>query len=88
MQQPIVDMLVWMRVPGDTIFSVGAVALAWFVLRLWVAPGARSTWPARPNRSTADRAQRAIGATSVARFVSHAADLDQGAAARMRTLHA
>ena len=38
MQQPIVDLLVWMRVPGDTIFSVGAVALAWFVLRLWIAP--------------------------------------------------
>ncbi|MEJ1095540.1 MULTISPECIES: nitric-oxide reductase large subunit [unclassified Pseudoxanthomonas] len=38
MQQPIVDLLVWMRVPGDTVFSVGAVALAWFVLRLWVAP--------------------------------------------------
>ena len=36
--QPIVDMLVWMRVPGDTVFSVGAVSLAWFVLRLWVAP--------------------------------------------------
>jgi nitric oxide reductase subunit B len=27
-----------MRVPGDTIFSIGAVALAWFVFRLWVAP--------------------------------------------------
>jgi nitric oxide reductase subunit B len=26
-----------MRVPGDVIFSVGAVALAWFVFRLWVA---------------------------------------------------
>lgn len=38
MQQPIVDMLVWMRVPADTIFSVGALALAWFVFRLWVAP--------------------------------------------------
>ena len=38
MQQPLIDMLVWMRVPGDTLFSVGAVALAWFVLRLWVAP--------------------------------------------------
>jgi nitric oxide reductase subunit B len=25
-------------VPGDTIFSVGALALAWFVLRLWIAP--------------------------------------------------
>jgi nitric oxide reductase subunit B len=38
MQQPIVEMLVWMRVPGDTIFSVGALALCWFVLRLWIAP--------------------------------------------------
>jgi nitric oxide reductase subunit B len=25
-------------VPGDTIFSIGAVALTWFVLRLWVKP--------------------------------------------------
>ena len=38
MQQPIVEILVWMRVPGDTIFSIGALALSWFVLRLWVAP--------------------------------------------------
>ena len=38
MQTPIVDMLVWMRVPGDTVFSIGALALAWFVFRLWVAP--------------------------------------------------
>ena len=38
MQRPIVTMLVWMRVPGDTIFSVGALALAWFVFRLWIAP--------------------------------------------------
>jgi len=39
MQKPIIQLLVWMRVPGDTIFSVGALSLAWFVLRLWVAPG-------------------------------------------------
>ena len=38
MQQPLIEMLVWMRMPGDTIFSIGAVALAWFVLRLWIAP--------------------------------------------------
>ena len=38
MQKPIIQLLVWMRVPGDTIFSVGALSLAWFVLRLWVAP--------------------------------------------------
>jgi nitric oxide reductase subunit B len=38
MQKPIVQLLVWLRVPGDTIFSAGALALAWFVLRLWIAP--------------------------------------------------
>ncbi len=38
MQQPIIQTLVWMRVPGDVIFSAGAVVLAWFVFRLWVAP--------------------------------------------------
>ena len=48
MQQPIVEMLVWMRVPGDTIFSVGAVALAWFVFRLWVAPRRAAAGRPRP----------------------------------------
>jgi nitric oxide reductase subunit B len=38
MQQPIIELLVWLRVPGDVIFSVGALTLAWFVFRLWVAP--------------------------------------------------
>jgi nitric oxide reductase subunit B len=38
MQQPIIQLLVWMRVPGDTIFSIGALALALFVFRLWVVP--------------------------------------------------
>ena len=38
MQQPLIQLLVWMRVPGDTIFSIGALALTWFVLRLWIAP--------------------------------------------------
>lgn len=38
MQKPIIDLLVWMRVPGDTIFSIGALALCWFVFRLWVRP--------------------------------------------------
>jgi nitric oxide reductase subunit B len=38
MQKPIIQLLVWMRVPGDTIFSVGALTLGWFVLRLWLAP--------------------------------------------------
>jgi len=38
MQQPIVELLVWLRVPGDTVFAVGALAFALFVLRLWMLP--------------------------------------------------
>ena len=38
MQQPIVELLVWLRVPGDTVFSVGALALTYFVARLWLWP--------------------------------------------------
>jgi nitric oxide reductase subunit B len=38
MQKPIIQTLVWMRVPADTLFSVGALSIAWFVLRLWIAP--------------------------------------------------
>ncbi|HEV8442697.1 MAG TPA: hypothetical protein VGQ27_04425, partial [Steroidobacteraceae bacterium] len=36
MQKPIIHLLVWLRVPGDVTFSIGAVALAWFVARLWL----------------------------------------------------
>lgn len=46
MQQPMVEMLVWMRVPGDTIFSVGAISLSWFVARLWLAPKREPALPA------------------------------------------
>ena len=38
MQQPMIDFLVWIRVPGDIIFSFGALTLAWFVLGLWTTP--------------------------------------------------
>ncbi|HEX2802423.1 MAG TPA: nitric-oxide reductase large subunit [Sphingomicrobium sp.] len=38
MQQPIVELLIWMRVPGDTVFSIGALALTYFVARLWLWP--------------------------------------------------
>ena len=38
MQAPIVELLVWMRMPGDIIFSIGAVAFTWFVIRLWIMP--------------------------------------------------
>jgi nitric oxide reductase subunit B len=42
LQQPLMQLLVWMRMPGDIVFSVGCLALAYFVFRLWVAPRERS----------------------------------------------
>ncbi|PPC94607.1 MAG: nitric oxide reductase large subunit [Methylotenera sp.] len=38
MQKPIIETLVWMRVPGDVIFSIGALSLAWFFVSLWLKP--------------------------------------------------
>ena len=38
MSQPIIHLLVWLRVPGDTIFAVGSLLISWFVARLWIAP--------------------------------------------------
>jgi len=34
MNQPILDVFRWLRVIGDTIFTIGALALGWFVLGL------------------------------------------------------
>src|SRR5690606_32786073 len=34
MQQPIIQTFHWLRVIGDTIFALGALALGWFVLGL------------------------------------------------------
>lgn len=47
MQQPFVDLLVWMRVPGDTIFSIGALALVVFVAGLWLFPKREDEVPVR-----------------------------------------
>ena len=44
MQQPIIELLIWMRVPGDVIFSIGAVLFTWFVVRLWVLPKRDTTF--------------------------------------------
>ncbi len=38
MQTDLVQTLVWMRVPGDVIFSVGALGIGWFAIRLFVGP--------------------------------------------------
>jgi nitric oxide reductase subunit B len=39
MNQGIVHLLIWMRVPGDTLFAVGATLLGLFVARLWLKKG-------------------------------------------------
>lgn len=41
MNRPLIHMLVWMRVPGDTLFAVGALLVAIFVASLWLAPKRR-----------------------------------------------
>lgn len=50
MQQPFVDLLIWMRVPGDTIFSIGALALVVFVAGLWLFPKREDEVPVRDER--------------------------------------
>lgn len=36
MQSPVMQALVWARVPGDVVFSIGVVAFCWFVFRAFV----------------------------------------------------
>lgn len=49
MGQPLIHMLVWLRVPGDTIFSIAALMLCWFTLRVWLPPRHAAPRPiARP----------------------------------------
>jgi nitric oxide reductase subunit B len=40
------EAMVWMRVPGDLVFTAGALFLALFVLRLWL--GGRRSYAAAP----------------------------------------
>ena len=41
LQQPLMQTLVWLRMPGDLLFSVGVLAIVWFVVRLFVGPRRR-----------------------------------------------
>jgi nitric oxide reductase subunit B len=43
MQTPIMDTLRWLRVVGDTIFAVGAIAFGWFIL------GLKTGWSLEPG---------------------------------------
>ncbi|RPH55337.1 nitric-oxide reductase large subunit, partial [bacterium] len=42
LQTPVMETLRWLRVPGDTVFAIGAIALAWFVARLTLGPPRRT----------------------------------------------
>jgi nitric oxide reductase subunit B len=46
MQQPLIELLVWLRMPGDVVFSIGAVAFTWFVVKLWLTPRREAPVPA------------------------------------------
>jgi len=46
MKTPLMDTLRWLRVPGDTLFAVGALILGWFVL------GLRAGWSLDHTRET------------------------------------
>ena len=46
---PVMETLVWMRVPGDTVFSAGAVLLALFMAKLLIGPKARQPVEIEPE---------------------------------------
>jgi nitric oxide reductase subunit B len=48
LQQPLMQTLVWLRMPGDIIFAVGAGMLALFVAKLYIGKAKRATVPAAP----------------------------------------
>jgi nitric oxide reductase subunit B len=54
-QGPVMQALVWARVPGDIVFSVGVAAFAVFVVRAFLAAGRRPAQATRPvgGRQTA-----------------------------------
>lgn len=41
MQMPVMEVLRWMRILGDTLFAIGAIALAWFVAKQTMGPARR-----------------------------------------------
>ena len=45
MQTPLMQNLRWMRMLGDTVFAVGAVAWVWFAIQLMITPGKHEPAP-------------------------------------------
>lgn len=46
---PVMETLVWMRVPGDILFAIGAALLAWYALRLLRRPAVQPALAATAN---------------------------------------
>ncbi len=61
MQQPLMHTLRWLRVPGDTLFAIGAVLLGWFVL------GLRTGWSLAPRGAVAPGSTEVEEAAGAAR---------------------
>jgi nitric oxide reductase subunit B len=54
MGQPLIHTLVWLRVPGDIVFSAAALVLAWVVFKMWITQAAYSTPTThRPGKAAA-----------------------------------
>jgi nitric oxide reductase subunit B len=52
MDRPLIHLLVWMRVPGDTLFAIGALLVSVFTLTLWLAPKRRTAKLPLPQGQT------------------------------------
>jgi len=55
LQQPLMQTLVWLRMPGDVLFSVGVLLLVAFVAKLWIGRGQRQEVAAMPSTRPATR---------------------------------
>jgi nitric oxide reductase subunit B len=58
LQQPLMQTLVWLRMPGDILFSVGVLMLVAFVGKLWLGRGRREEAPVPPAAQPAGRTAR------------------------------
>src|SRR5690606_33730592 len=59
MSRPIIDVLVWLRVPGDTVLAIGAFLVAMFVVSLWLGPRPVSAPSAQQRALARERGQEA-----------------------------
>jgi nitric oxide reductase subunit B len=49
LQTGTMNTLRWMRVPGDSLFAIGALILGWFVFGLWTGASVKGPAPITPE---------------------------------------